>query len=365
MIKSIEIINLQSHRHTKLNFCVTTNAITGPSDSGKSAIFRSFGFVVNNSPNNIDDLLSKWCKDNEEVHVIIETYEGHIIERIRSKSKNLYILNGAELKAFGQGVPEDIQKILNISELNFQTQYEKPFLLSYTPPEISRFINRLIDLEDIDIYFSEVGTDKKNISISLKNSKKQLDLQIEKLLLYDNLSTIEKEYEIVKEIHNRIEYVKTWITTLYNLSSKIIELQGRKKHQLKILSQKDNIKNCFNDIERCNEINNRKNELLKQINLFDSISKKINCLIIERKKYKYILKYRLQIKELNDLYSKIVKKTEQLETIESLSRRIKFLLGQRETLLKQKNENNDEIDKLLSENNIKNCLFCGAVLKEK
>jgi len=370
MIKSIEITNLQSHDHTILNFCKSTNAITGPSDSGKSAIFRAFGFVMNNDPNNVDDLLSNWCKDTDEVKVKIETYEGNIIERIRSKTKNMYVLNSQELKGFGQNVPDAVQKILNISELNFQTQYQMPFLLSYSPPEISRFINKLIDLEDIDIFYSEVERDKRDVISSLKAWKKQLELETIKLEQYSYLENIQKEHLQVKEIYDRIEYIKAWMTSLINLMARISELKSKKRNLSKILIQKNEIENCLSSIESINNILFKKEQIEKRINLIQVLSNKIYILSLEKKKYKQILKYNLEIKKLNEIHNnieqkiiEIKQKIKELEQIETLSGKIKRLLIQKDEITKQKISFEKEINILLIENEIKCCPFCGAVLK--
>ncbi len=86
---------------------------------------------------------------SDEVEVILELEEDKIT---RSKGKeNLYTLNGQEYRAFGRGnVPADIEKVLNVSDLNFQNQLDGPFWLSLTAGEVSRRLNDIVDLGIID-----------------------------------------------------------------------------------------------------------------------------------------------------------------------------------------------------------------------
>ena len=53
-------------------------------------------------------------------------------------------------KAFGTDPPQAVQKILNVSEENFQRQHDSPFWFGLTPGQVSKELNQVVDLEVID-----------------------------------------------------------------------------------------------------------------------------------------------------------------------------------------------------------------------
>lgn len=49
-IKKVIIENFQSHKYSVIDFNEGLNAIVGPTDSGKTAVFRSLKWVLYNEP---------------------------------------------------------------------------------------------------------------------------------------------------------------------------------------------------------------------------------------------------------------------------------------------------------------------------
>lgn len=152
MLEKIEIKNFQSHKKTTLEFTGGVTSITGPSDVGKSAIIRALSWVLTNYPQGTDFIRNGARAAEVTLHI-----DGHVITRRRSKSENTYILNGTELKAFGQGVPDPIAEIVNVGDDNFQSQHDAPFWFSDTPGQVSRKLNAVVDLGVIDDSLAEIN----------------------------------------------------------------------------------------------------------------------------------------------------------------------------------------------------------------
>jgi DNA repair exonuclease SbcCD ATPase subunit len=147
MIEQLTIQNFQSHKDSTLNFDPGVNVIIGNSDSGKTAILRALRWLINNRPLG-NEFRSNW---GGETVVAIETDNETISLSIDDKGKDkTYNWDGSEFKAFGTDIPEEIKQALNISEINLQTQFDQPFLLSSSPGEIAAHFNKIAHIDQID-----------------------------------------------------------------------------------------------------------------------------------------------------------------------------------------------------------------------
>jgi exonuclease SbcC len=141
MIKSITIHGYESHTKTALKLSEGINVITGPSDAGKSAINRSIRWVVTNRPQGVDCL--NWTTKKAEVTI-------DQVTKSRTRSKHFYKVDGKTYKAFKHEVPGEVQRKLNLSEINFQGQHQSYFLIADSPGQVARELNKISDLTLID-----------------------------------------------------------------------------------------------------------------------------------------------------------------------------------------------------------------------
>lgn len=151
MLEKVSLQNFQTHSKLVLTFDERITTIVGKSDVGKSAIVRALEWVFLNRPSG-----DAFIKDGKQFARVRAYVDGHTITRKKGK-QNLYIVDGQELKAFGSKVPEPVEDILHISELNFQRQHDSVFWLSQSPGQVSRELNRIINLEVIDSSLAEAG----------------------------------------------------------------------------------------------------------------------------------------------------------------------------------------------------------------
>lgn len=196
MIKKIMLHNIQSHADTTINFDKGVNAIIGLSDSGKTAILRAFNYVINNRPMG-DELLSHWA---EEMFASIEFDNGTIVTRGRDKKGNYYRLGNEEFRAFKNEIPPDIEKALNMSEINLQTQMESPFLISASPGEVAQVLNKIVHLDDIDTATSVIRKQKLEVDRELKSQKGIVAELQQTLATFGNLEDMEKDVLVLEQL---------------------------------------------------------------------------------------------------------------------------------------------------------------------
>lgn len=220
MITKVEIQNFQSHKHTVVDLVNGVNVIIGPSDAGKSSIFRAINWVVSNRPLG-DSYRSEWGGDTK---VVLHTSAGSIIERIRTDKRNSYIVNGNELKAFGSEPPTEIFEALQIDPYNVQSQMDTPFLMASSPGEAAQMLNKAASIDDIDRTIGGLKRDAGRIGRETNFTNEQLTKFKLQLSSYDYLDDLEdlvvdieeglKEYSEVKQ---DVTHLTDTIRTLQSL----------------------------------------------------------------------------------------------------------------------------------------------------
>lgn len=147
MIERLLIQNFQRHRKLAIDFPAGITTIVGPSDAGKSAILRALRWVATNNPGG--DAFVRHGAGGCTVRLVVD---GRTITRRRSTDgeTNTYNLDKAEYRAFGRGVPADIELLLNMGPVCWQRQHDAPFWFSESPGEVSRQLNAIVNLGVID-----------------------------------------------------------------------------------------------------------------------------------------------------------------------------------------------------------------------
>lgn len=236
MITKVEIENFQSHEKTILELVPGTNVIIGETDAGKSAVFRAIRWVVENRPLG-DGFRSEWGGDTR---VAIYTMEGNVIERIRTASRNEYRINGKVLAAFGHEVPEEVAEILAVDSANIHAQTDPPFLLSATPGEAARMLNRAASLEDIDRVTAALRKDYHKIDGDIKRNREQLQNYIKQMERFENIPVLESKLQQIEEMEKAREEKGNILFTLKRLASRAedIEFQLEKLRRVPSLWEK-------------------------------------------------------------------------------------------------------------------------------
>lgn len=152
MIKSLKLWNFQAHRSLEIEFPPGITTIKGPTDVGKSSVLRALRWLCLNDIGG-EEFIS-WGQTEVVAQLVLD---GGRVARRKGK-ENIYKLNGKIFRAIGAGqVPTPIVAVLGLNEINFQRQMDAHFWLASSAPEVSRQLNRVIDLSVIDESLAKAG----------------------------------------------------------------------------------------------------------------------------------------------------------------------------------------------------------------
>lgn len=198
MFERLLIRNFQKHINLEICFDPHITVLVGPTDIGKSAILRALRWVMfNRAPKNHINFGAKVTK-------VILYVDGHKIIRKQGEGVNIYSVDGKVLKAFNRNVPDEVQKILNTDLVNFQRQLDPLFWVSLPPPQLSKELNKIVDLSLIDRSLSKA-------SITVKKAKSKAEV------LKERLSLLKEQ----KEELSWVEDVNTQLNSLIDKQRKV------------------------------------------------------------------------------------------------------------------------------------------------
>lgn len=274
MLESITLKGFQVHEDRTINFDPSLTCITGKNDAGKSAILRALYWVCFNKPSG--ESFKHWDKAKVSVKLKVD---GHTIIRKKGK-ENVYILDGKKYKAFGTGVPEDIQKVLNMAGVNFQHQKEAPFWLSLSPAQVSKELNKIVDLEVIDTSLANVaaGLRKAKMKAEVTEDRLKEARKRKKELLW--VTEAEKDLRKIERTHDKLREVTTQCVKLRAYLSDVSKLKQQAKSLAKLATEAQKVQKIADNLEK---INRRREKLSNIISDYD-----------ERKKESWELKNELK-----------------------------------------------------------------------
>jgi exonuclease SbcC len=277
MIKQLSITNFQSHRDTSLDFVDGVNVIVGESDSGKSAILRALRWCIWNRPTG--DAMRSWWGGKTSVEIF--TDDAHVV-RLRDK-ENEYILGDSHFKAVSTDVPQEVAQVLNLNEINLQTQLSQPFLLSNSAGEVAQFFNKVAHLEKIDTATQKINSAIRELTTDIKYKDIEIGKQEEELKQYEHLEKFEAEVEALEEldkqyllliqkeakISNLIESIKDTTAQIkeylpmLDLEETVDKLLKSREENIQKFIERTSLAKLLNAIKSNQLAINRQNELLK------------------------------------------------------------------------------------------------------
>lgn len=227
MINELEIRNFQSHKETDLIFVPGVNVILGQSDVGKSSVIRAIRWAISNRPSG-NSFRANFASDTTEVSM---GFGEEFISRQKGKKVNRYETESGELKALRSEVPQEVQDITRMEEVNIQPQYESYFLLDETPGNVAKAFNSVSGLEEMDAALkninSKVRTTSSEMAVILKNIvsfEEQInDLDWLKKSEID-LNEMEKQEAKLKEQKGKISELRQVLVSLSSKKEKLKQL---------------------------------------------------------------------------------------------------------------------------------------------
>jgi predicted ATP-dependent endonuclease of OLD family len=187
MLHRIDIRNFQCHKDRGFNLEKGLNSIVGETDVGKSAIIRALTWVILNRPSGFDFLRT----GAKYVSVRLQFSDGTVVKRFKSKKTNKYVVNGKTYKAFGNDIPAPVLVALKLSSLNIQKQLDSPFWFDLSPGQVSKNLNKIVDLSIVDEVFQTISKDlrKKKTEHEVISGRLKDDREEAKSLKWTKLAT--------------------------------------------------------------------------------------------------------------------------------------------------------------------------------
>lgn len=143
--------------------------LVGPSDKGKSAIFRALKGLLRN------ELPASFVRNGQDkpLRVTLE-HEGKKISAVRKPSGSTkYFIDEKEFSSLGKKIPSSVSD-LNMNEVKvgeleidpiFSSQFTRPFMLDSSPAELNTILGAFASTEKL-----ENGKKQANTTISQRNS---------------------------------------------------------------------------------------------------------------------------------------------------------------------------------------------------
>lgn len=285
MIKSVELINFQAHPKTFIEFTEGLNIFIGQSDSGKTAILRALKWAFYNKPSG-DNFRRLGTK---ETKITVVFTDETILIRQKTASKNIYQLNDTVFKAFGQDVPLEIQKYLNLSVENIQQQLDTPFLLNETPGKVASYFNKVAHLEDIDNSISYLNHNENKVKAIKKVNEFIIEDKTKELSKYNFLEDFKYQLACSRDQENGINKIKDSQNLILDFISKdqklnvritklknILNLEKSVLKALRILSKIEGKKDQITDLENLVSLHNTAAENIKGYTNIISVEPKVN-----------------------------------------------------------------------------------------
>tara|TARA_R110001599_G_scaffold101758_6_gene260072 strand:- start:2073 stop:3263 length:1191 start_codon:yes stop_codon:yes gene_type:complete len=217
MIESMSLNNFQAHKNTSIKFVPTLNVISGRSDSGKTSILRALNWITNGKPDGFD-FHSHWCGHGDKTEVNI-VFDNGYVNRWKSKSKNVWDCNGMELKATGKGVPLEVDKLINWSDINYCGQHDGAFLLNESDGKVAKKLNELVNLDIIDTTIgnltSRIKATNKKVEVR-KEAKDSINDQLERFEGLDEALKAVSKVDIIEAKYLRIDDDRQALVALVN-----------------------------------------------------------------------------------------------------------------------------------------------------
>ncbi len=272
MITSLRIQNLESHKDTSFEFSPGLNVFVGESDRGKSGSFRAYKWLTQNSPG------GEWMRPLywDGITTVTGTFLNPdlTVQRVRGKSENNYILNDEKPINAGTSVPSNIAALLDLDDVNLQTQIERAFLMFETSGERGRILNRIAGLDEIET--------------TLSNAKQ-------------DVGKLTRQYEAEKATRKVKEEELADFAPIEEMEDKVAQIDAMQKLLLFSISRNRNLTKFQTDLKNVEDALVLKEPLLLSLPTLDGLNVKNNAILEGKNR---ILKLEKMLRSLSEIKRK-------------------------------------------------------------
>lgn len=327
MIKSIELTNWKTHKHTVMNFQQGVNVLVGVMGAGKSSVIDgiSFGLFgtfpsLNHKRTTIENLISSRPKVEESAEVKIKFNLGdddYTITRKISKGESTSSKlekNSAYLQTQTARVNEEIENLIKInydtfSRAIYAEQNRLDYFLELTKSERKKQIDEMLGLDSF-AKAEENTTSLINSIRSMIKDEEQMIAQIDLKELKAQMEKMANEKQLLEKEQKRLqEQSKEKESALKKLEKELTDMKSKYENSKKIAKQ-------------IAELSSKIETLAKELKNIDlsGIDKSEVTKEYESKKKKHE-DYEAELKKLRKEESTIVKSFTEAETLLKLNQK--------------------------------------------
>ena len=226
MLKSLHITNLQSHQDSLLEFEPGVNVIIGDSRKGKTSIFRALRKVLENRP--VTGLEAWVHRHNKKPIRITLATDDHTVSWEGPNSQK-YLVDGLELKAFGQSVPEQVTMAINIGDINIQDQFDQPFLVFDPPGQVAKVLNRVANLDIIDQTLANVNSLRRRNQQDIGTVQKTINIWEVQESEFPDLEAAEQFIETLEDAERKMLGSADKLNRLVLMQTDLAKIRARRK----------------------------------------------------------------------------------------------------------------------------------------
>ena len=368
-INSIRIKDFQNHEDTFLTFCSGLTVITGTSDSGKSALYRSLMVAFQ------DYFRKHDVRDGQKnAEITINFVNGDYLKRIKGTVNEIeYQYSGQDLvkhTKFAKTLPKDVLDFIgyipktSTSSLPFANQEDKLFLINASEESLHKEISRLLGIDDLEEAATLLNSETNKISGDIKRVSAEIDVTKEKL----------KPFEDLDQRIDKLNQLKQLIENYESTESEIAELEDFRNDCTKTYKE---YVDCANEkikyetleqfySENIPKLTKRFNEFSDGLELIENITNIVSKSKDAEKKYNHF--YQIAEGEIGQLISECDVKYSELSTIQDLDTDLQnttFEIDTRIENIQKLNETISQCDEEIqilekyARENFESCESCG------
>ncbi len=251
LIKRVEIEGFRAFKdHLSIDVDDNLTIIYGPPGSGKTSVLRSIEFALFGTTREVvsrslrrEDLINDFCDRARVSLTLLDEVSGEIrVERAidRNGDSKLRVIRGAS-EFLDERAEEYLQSKLGCTLEEFTIYvslgHAELYSLVYSPPTTrDRLIDKLLGLNEVKRFYSELGGRRRDVKIyieALKGESKRFgdEKVFEEIKLYENelLALLKKKDEIQKELKKLeiekkiLEEKKSYFNELLNKLKNLLE----------------------------------------------------------------------------------------------------------------------------------------------
>lgn len=233
----VQLRNFQSLSKADYSFNEGLNVIVGPSNSGKTALFRALQSALFNLP---VDAYVKQGEPKSQVGIKLDNSQVIWQRSLTSSAKTLYKVNGLVINKPGRNQLKEVADALKIEEidvdgkkyrLNFIKQMAFPFLLDETPSTVYRFLVNSAESENLTSVLDLMKKDQKKMQIQKSNLESVIDEL--KTQYMETVDLIEQE-KPKQDVINKVLQSKQIFDSVKDVQNLLRQINLQKSTEAKI-----------------------------------------------------------------------------------------------------------------------------------